>query len=168
MHTNYFTTYFEHLHPCTVYGLFRYEKAWLIWESEIHRHPFIDHQVPLYIWKPVNNSRSALLIDPVPCFCVIQKPINEALRVFKVDLWAEMGLHFILPVYTLCKYVLLQKLKINVSYVVKLHYMWYRLFSFWTSEIMVANLENVALLGKFDIVFDNRSIAVFQRSSGCT
>lgn len=34
-----------------------------------------------YIWKPVNNSRSALLIDPVPCFCVIQKPINEALRV---------------------------------------------------------------------------------------
>ena len=79
-----------------------------------------------------------------------------------------MGLHFILPVCTLCKYVLLQKLKINVSYVVKLHYMWYRLFSFWTSQIMVANLENVALLGKFDIVFDNRSIALFQRSSGCT
>ena len=41
-----------------------------------------------------------------------------------------MGLHFTLPVYTLCKYVLLQKLKINVSYVVKLHYMWYKLFSF--------------------------------------
>jgi len=74
-----------------------------------------------------------------------------------------MSLHFIL--YTLCKYVLLQKLKINFSYVAKLHYMWYKLFS---SQIMVANLENVALLGKFVIFFDNRSIALLQRSSGCT
>lgn len=41
-------------------------------------------------------------------------------------------------------------------------------FHFEHLKIMVANMENVALLGKFDIVFDNRSIALFQRSSGCT
>lgn len=54
--------------------------------SQIHWHPFIDHQVQLYIWKPVNNSWSAHLIDPVPCFCIIQKPINKGLWVFKVEL----------------------------------------------------------------------------------
>ena len=41
MHTNYFTTYFEHLHPCTVYGLFRYEKSVIdlrIWDSSTSFH----------------------------------------------------------------------------------------------------------------------------------
>ena len=54
-----------------------------------------------------------------------------------------MGLHFILPVCTLCKYVLLQKLKINVSYLVTLltcgtdyfHFehlkLWWQIWKMW-------------------------------------